>query len=83
MWLLLLFGADSSAQWSARVETSAVRVRTQATLLATTAAAITAAGRLDALAPLRSDVDELVRQAETLDRWASQATGTPPAKPAP
>ncbi len=58
------------------METSAVRVRTQATLLATTAAGISGAGRLQDVATLRSDADELVRLAETLARWAARETGT-------
>jgi hypothetical protein len=79
MWLLLLFGADSGELWSSRVETAAVRLRTQATLVATTAGGIAASGRIGGLAPLRSDVDELVRQADQLVRWAGEAKPPPPA----
>lgn len=80
MWcLLLLLAADSSDQWGARVETASVRVRTQASLLAQTAGGIAAAGRAQSFGPLRSDVDELVRQAEQLEKWANEPAPVPEA----
>lgn len=74
MWLLLLLCAADRAhedQWAARTEGAAVRLRAVADSLATTADESASAGRVTALAPLRSDADELVRQANLLVRFAA------------
>lgn len=74
MWLLLvvLIAADTppDERWATRVENNAVRAREAATALSETAGTISRSGRAEQLAPLRSDVDELVRRADVLARLA-------------
>lgn len=64
-------------QWAGRVEGAAVRLRTVTSSLSATADQSAQAGRLVALAPLRSDADELVRQANLLVRFAAEPPGGP------
>lgn len=72
MWLALLLTASATTprddRWADRTENAAVRTREAATTLADTASAIARAGRLERLAPLRSDVDEVVRRTRLLAR---------------
>lgn len=75
MWLLvgLLIAADAPPDvvWANRTENLAVRTREAATTLAQTAAAASASGRAERLAPMRSDVEELVRLADLLAKQAA------------
>lgn len=70
MWILLLLGATGGDPWPGRTEGAAVRVRLSALALAETSTLISTAGRIERLAPLRSEADELVRHANLLVRWA-------------
>ncbi|MSP55665.1 MAG: hypothetical protein EXR69_08705 [Myxococcales bacterium] len=94
MWLLtlsLLCAADTvadvpGAPWANRTESASVRLREASDQLAATASSIAQAGRLQELAVLHSDADDVVFRAGQLLLWANQAPSlarpaAPPAAP--
>ncbi len=76
MWLLLavLVAADTPpiVKWANGVERDAVKLKTTAKQLSDTAAATAADGRISRLAPLRSDVEDVVQRAEVLVRVSNE-----------
>ncbi len=78
MWLFtlsLLYAADTNAGdlWASRTENGAVRLREASDALATTANAVAGAGRMEELAVLHTNADDVVRVAGQLAVWADQA----------
>lgn len=65
--------ADPDVAWAGRVEAAAVRLRTASDQLAQTAHGIAAAGRVQQLAVLHADVDDVRARADQLALWAKQA----------
>lgn len=76
MWLLLavLVAADAPpmVKWANGVERNAVKLKTTAKQLSDTAGTIAAEGRISHLAPLRSDVDEVLERADALVRASNE-----------
>jgi len=86
VWLLalLVIAADSSTDvWANRTEAGAVRVREAATALSSTAGAVSQAGRLEQLGPLRDQADELVRRTNLLVEVAASLPSPEEPKPPP
>ena len=89
MWLLTLSlrcAADTvpdapGTPWANRTEAASVRLREASDQLAATASSIAQAGRLQQLAVLHSDADEIVLRAAQLELWANQAPSL--ARPVP
>lgn len=79
LFLLMAAETDAGVVWANRTENAAVRTREAAATLARTAREVSQSGRIGALAPLSSDVDELVRRADML----VDITGEPPPEEPP